>query len=125
MLSRFIEFFLEKKLFTMLLAGILILWGTINAPFIWELGLFPRDPVPVDAIPDIGENQQIVFTEWMGPFSTRCGGSGHLSLNYCTAGNSWSKEYPQQLHIRVIQHLPNFLMRKLNFTGVDHEFWKN
>ncbi|MCA9321955.1 MAG: efflux RND transporter permease subunit, partial [Planctomycetes bacterium] len=23
-------------------------------------------PVPVDAIPDIGENQQIVFTEWMG-----------------------------------------------------------
>jgi Cu(I)/Ag(I) efflux system membrane protein CusA/SilA len=26
----------------------------------------PRDPVPVDAIPDIGENQQIVATEWMG-----------------------------------------------------------
>jgi copper/silver efflux system protein len=26
----------------------------------------PRDPVPVDAIPDIGENQQIVFTQWMG-----------------------------------------------------------
>ena len=31
----------------------------------WIKGL-PRDPVPVDAIPDIGENQQIVFTEWMG-----------------------------------------------------------
>ena len=26
----------------------------------------PRFPVPVDAIPDIGENQQIVFTEWPG-----------------------------------------------------------
>jgi Cu(I)/Ag(I) efflux system membrane protein CusA/SilA len=26
----------------------------------------PRNPVPVDAIPDIGENQQIVATEWMG-----------------------------------------------------------
>ena len=25
-----------------------------------------RDPVPVDAIPDIGENQQIVFTNWEG-----------------------------------------------------------
>ncbi|TFG94102.1 MAG: efflux RND transporter permease subunit, partial [Calditrichales bacterium] len=25
-----------------------------------------REPVPVDAIPDIGENQQIVFTEWPG-----------------------------------------------------------
>jgi Cu(I)/Ag(I) efflux system membrane protein CusA/SilA len=36
------------------------------APFDWALGSLPRDPVPVDAIPDIGENQQIVFTEWMG-----------------------------------------------------------
>ena len=36
------------------------------APFDWNLGWLPRDPVPVDAIPDIGENQQIVFTEWMG-----------------------------------------------------------
>ncbi len=26
----------------------------------------PQDPVPVDAIPDIGENQQIVFTKWNG-----------------------------------------------------------
>ena len=31
----------------------------------WLLYL-PTDPVPVDAIPDIGENQQIVFTPWMG-----------------------------------------------------------
>ncbi|MBT3748323.1 MAG: efflux RND transporter permease subunit, partial [Bacteroidetes bacterium] len=29
-------------------------------------GFLPRDPVPVDAIPDIGENQQIVYTEWPG-----------------------------------------------------------
>ncbi|CAD7694861.1 unnamed protein product [Ostreobium quekettii] len=36
------------------------------APFDWQVGSLPRDPVPVDAIPDIGENQQIVFTEWMG-----------------------------------------------------------
>lgn len=26
----------------------------------------PRNPIPVDAIPDIGDNQQIVATEWMG-----------------------------------------------------------
>ena len=26
----------------------------------------PREPVAVDAIPDIGENQQIVFSEWPG-----------------------------------------------------------
>lgn len=35
-------------------------------PFNMKSGLLPRDPVPVDAIPDIGENQQIVATEWMG-----------------------------------------------------------
>ena len=36
------------------------------APFDWDVWGLPRNPVPVDAIPDIGENQQIVFTEWMG-----------------------------------------------------------
>ena len=36
------------------------------APFDWDLGAVERYPVPVDAIPDIGENQQIVFTKWEG-----------------------------------------------------------
>lgn len=41
--------------------------GLSTAPFNWHGGVLPRDPpVPVDAIPDIGENQQIVATEWMG-----------------------------------------------------------
>ena len=35
-------------------------------PFNLKSGLLPRDPVPVDAIPDIGDNQQIIATEWMG-----------------------------------------------------------
>ncbi|WP_373825504.1 efflux RND transporter permease subunit, partial [Bacteroides heparinolyticus] len=37
-----------------------------TAPFNWDGGIIPRNPVPVDAIPDIGDNQQIVATEWMG-----------------------------------------------------------
>lgn len=41
-------------------------WGILVAPFDWDTGLFPRSPVPVDAIPDIEENQQVVFTEWPG-----------------------------------------------------------
>lgn len=41
-------------------------WGVLVAPFDWDVGDLPRSPVPVDAIPDIGENQQIIFTEWMG-----------------------------------------------------------
>lgn len=61
-----IRFCLENKLVVILFTVVLILWGIAVAPFDWESDLLPRDPVPVDAIPDIGENQQIVFTEWMG-----------------------------------------------------------
>ena len=42
------------------------MWGIVTAPFGWQVGSLPSDPVPVDAIPDIGENQQIVFTQWPG-----------------------------------------------------------
>ncbi len=66
MLNKIIRFFLENKLITMLLLTVFILLGVVYAPFNWHPGLLPRDPVPVDAIPDIGDNQQIVATEWMG-----------------------------------------------------------
>lgn len=66
MLNRIIRFFLENKLVTVLLTVAFVAWGISVAPFNWESDLIPRDPVPVDAIPDIGENQQIVYTEWMG-----------------------------------------------------------
>ena len=66
MLNRLIRFFLENKLVTVLLTVAFVAWGISVAPFNWESDWIPRDPVPVDAIPDIGENQQIVYTEWMG-----------------------------------------------------------
>jgi Cu(I)/Ag(I) efflux system membrane protein CusA/SilA len=66
MLNKIIRFFLENKLVTLLMLLIFVGWGIVSAPFDWETGIFPRDPVPVDAIPDIGENQQIVYTEWPG-----------------------------------------------------------
>lgn len=66
MLNKIIKFFLENKLVTFLMLFIFIAWGIVTAPFSWDTGIFPRDPVPVDAIPDIGENQQIVYTEWSG-----------------------------------------------------------
>lgn len=66
MLNKTIKFFLENKLVTFLLLVIFITWGIISSPFSWETGFLPTDPVPVDAIPDIGENQQIVYTEWAG-----------------------------------------------------------
>lgn len=66
MLNKTIRFFLENKLITILLLLVFIMLGTVYAPFNWHTGLLPRDPVAVDAIPDIGDNQQIVATEWMG-----------------------------------------------------------
>ena len=66
MINKLIRFCLDNKLVVVLFTAALILWGVMVAPFDWETDWLPRDPVPVDAIPDIGENQQIVFTEWMG-----------------------------------------------------------
>jgi Cu(I)/Ag(I) efflux system membrane protein CusA/SilA len=66
MLNRIIKYFLYNRLIAVLLLVVIIVWGISVAPFNWHGGLLPSDPVPVDAIPDIGENQQIVATEWMG-----------------------------------------------------------
>lgn len=66
MVNRTIKFFLNNRLVTTILLLIFIVWGIVTTPFEWNTGFLPRTPVPVDAIPDIGENQQIVSTEWMG-----------------------------------------------------------
>ncbi len=66
MLNNIIKFFLENKLVAWLMLGLFIIWGLVTAPFNFESDYLPRDPVAVDAIPDIGENQQIIFTNWTG-----------------------------------------------------------
>ena len=65
-IDKVIRFCLENKLVVGLLVIMFVGWGVMVAPFDWNIWGLPRSPVPVDAIPDIGENQQIVFTEWMG-----------------------------------------------------------
>ena len=65
-LDRLIKACLENRLVVFLFLIAILFWGIIVAPFDWTIPGLPRNPVPVDAIPDIGENQQIVFTEWMG-----------------------------------------------------------
>ncbi|MDD5064653.1 MAG: efflux RND transporter permease subunit [Phycisphaerae bacterium] len=64
--DKVIRFCLENKLVVWLLILFFVGWGIYVAPFDWELRFWPRNPVAVDAIPDIGENQQIVFTDWPG-----------------------------------------------------------
>ncbi|MBD3591679.1 efflux RND transporter permease subunit [Bacteroides sp. GM023] len=66
MINKIIRYFLENRVITILLLLLVIVWGISTAPFNWHGGIIPRDPIPVDAIPEIGDNQQIVATEWMG-----------------------------------------------------------
>lgn len=55
MVERFISFSLHNRFLVLVLAGVLFAWG------IWSVG-----KNPIDAIPDVSENQVIVFTEWGG-----------------------------------------------------------
>ena len=80
---------------------IFVVWGIVSAPFDWDTGIIPRDPVPVDAIPDIGENQQIVYTEWPG-------------------------RSPQDIEDQISYQVSiSYLMRMLNSTGAGQEYSKS
>ncbi|MGB2823256.1 MAG: efflux RND transporter permease subunit [Phycisphaerae bacterium] len=65
-IGRLLRWCLTNRLVVFLFVLGVIGWGVAVAPFDWDLGFWPRQPVPTDAIPDLGENQQIVFTEWPG-----------------------------------------------------------
>lgn len=55
MVQRLIELSLRNRMIVLLLAAGLLVWG-----------IFSVQKNPIDAIPDLSENQVIVFTEWMG-----------------------------------------------------------
>jgi Cu(I)/Ag(I) efflux system membrane protein CusA/SilA len=55
MVQKIIELSLRNRLVVLLLAAGLLAWG-----------VFAVRQNPIDAIPDLSENQVIVFTEWMG-----------------------------------------------------------
>ena len=66
MLDKIILYFLKYRFITIMLMIILIGWGFMVSPFYGENQNTSLKRVSVDALPDIGENQQIVFTEWAG-----------------------------------------------------------
>ncbi|MCK9413609.1 MAG: efflux RND transporter permease subunit [Prolixibacteraceae bacterium] len=66
MFNRLVKYFLENRLITFIILISFVVLGMVFMPFNWKSDIFPRDPIAVDAIPDIGDNQQIVATEWMG-----------------------------------------------------------
>ena len=55
MVQKIIELALRNRLVVLLVAGCLFAWG-----------FYSVKQNPIDAIPDLSENQVIVFTEWMG-----------------------------------------------------------
>ncbi|MDC9721911.1 MAG: efflux RND transporter permease subunit [Urechidicola sp.] len=66
MLNKSIKILIKNKLVAVLMLTLFVGWGVVNSPFNWDTGFLPSNPVAVDAIPDIGENQQIIFTKWDG-----------------------------------------------------------
>ena len=55
MVRALITFALKNRLIVLLVAAVLFAWG-----------IYSIKENPIDAIPDLSENQVIVFTEWMG-----------------------------------------------------------
>ena len=55
MINKLIDWCLKNRFVVLVFTGIVIL-----------LGIYAINRVPVDAIPDIGENQQIIFVDWPG-----------------------------------------------------------
>ncbi len=66
MITRITSFLIDNKILTSVGLLFVIALGFITAPFDLGGDFLPKNPVAVDAIPNIGENQQIVFTEWNG-----------------------------------------------------------
>jgi Cu(I)/Ag(I) efflux system membrane protein CusA/SilA len=66
LLSGLIKFCQNNQLIVIVLLCFALGTGVLVAPFNWNSGGLSLSKVPVDAIPDIGENQQIVFTKWPG-----------------------------------------------------------
>mgnify|MGYP000951750189 FL=1 len=64
MLQKIIRYFLQNRVVTAIVLIALVAGGLSTAPFAWHGGFLPRNPV--DAIPDVGDNQQIIATDWMG-----------------------------------------------------------
>lgn len=65
-MQKAISFFLHNRLVTAIVLLLLLLAGLVFSPFNWQLKGIPQHPISVDAIPNTGENQQLIFTDWNG-----------------------------------------------------------
>ena len=70
-MHKIIRYFLHNRLITALVLISIIIGGLSTVPFNWHSGLIPRNPVAVDAIPDIGDNQQIGWDDRLKTFKSK------------------------------------------------------
>ena len=104
-LEPIIRFCLANRTIVVLVTLIFVGWGLVVMPFDWQPDWLLRDPVPVDAIPDIGENQQIVFTEWSGRSPQDVEDQVTYPLSVSLLGLPRRKNRAQLLHVRFFPDL--------------------
>ncbi|WP_299325235.1 efflux RND transporter permease subunit [uncultured Maribacter sp.] len=66
MLNGLIKYVVQNKLIAFVMLLVLLAWGLMSVPITVDNVLVGSNPVSVDAIPNLGDNQQIVYTEWEG-----------------------------------------------------------
>ena len=108
MLNKAIKFLIENKLVAVLLLALFVGWGMVNAPFKWDTGFLPNDPVAVDAIPDIGENQQIIYTQWAGRSPQDIEDQITYPLTTSLLGDTWGTYHTKFFDVRLLYHLRHF-----------------
>ena len=65
-MSWLINWFLNNRYLVLFFYSGILLYGLWVTPFDFSYLPKDRDRISIDALPDLGENQQIVFTKWMG-----------------------------------------------------------
>ena len=95
MFNRIVKYFLENRLITFLFLISFIIAGLVTMPFVINNQMLPRDPVPVDAIPDIGEKSADRSYGMDGSFTERYSGSGYISAHVVASWYSGSANYQE------------------------------
>ena len=115
MIEKIIEFSIRNRFIVILLASCTAAWGVycvINAP--------------VDAIPDLSENQVIVFTDWMGrsPREIEDQITYPLSVNFAGPGGREVGPLVERVQLlddqRHLRRQRRFLFRPAAGAGAAH-----
>lgn len=104
-MHKIIGYFLHNRLITALVLILIIIGGLSTVPFNWHSRFIPRNPVAVDAIPDIGDNQQIIATDWMGRSPKRYSRASHIPPNNGIIRNSRCQDHSVNVDVRHVIYL--------------------